>query len=355
MSDRKDSVFQLSLTEIAFTIIFLLLLLLGYMVAKEQGERRRLEQRVAQLASDEATAQAIKDARSQLESAFAASGGQSTDDVITRLVDASRLRSENASQQRQIVDLDARLTALQELRNELARDVSAVRPDLRGETIERILAVVRLLEKSEQDLAGKDSPKSIDANLLVERLNEALAISSLVAREIPPEETAGARLDAVREALQLLEQSREGAFDERSIESTHRENVNLKGQLAFLRNRLAARGGRDYPPCWADETTGKVQFLLNVTASEQRIEIQPAWPSERDSDARAIPGVVDLASSESLSHKEFVRGVQGVFAMSEKQGCRHYVQFRSDIPDAVASDRARLMVENYFYKLELRR
>lgn len=355
MSDRKDSVFQLSLTEIAFTIIFILLLLLGYMVAKEQAERRRLEQQVSKLTSEAASAQAIKDARREFETAIAASGGLASDDVITRLVEASRLRSESRSQQRRIADLDARLTALQDLRNELAREISAVRSDLREDTIERILAVVSSLEKSEHDEEGKASSKSEEVNLLAEKLNEALAISSLVASEIPSEDGATTRLDAVREALQLLQQSRQAALEGPSIESTQRENVNLKGQLAFLRNRLAARGGRDFPPCWADEKTGKVQFIFNVVATEQRIGIRPAWPSERDSDARSIPGVDALAAAEEMSHKEFVEGVQGVFALSEKQGCRHYVQFRSDISDAVASDRTRLMVENYFYKLELRR
>lgn len=145
MSDRKDSVFQLSLTEIAFTIIFILLLLLGYMVAKEQAERRRLEQQVSKLTSEAASAQAIKDARREFETAIAASGGLASDDVITRLVEASRLRSESRSQQRRIADLDARLTALQDLRNELAREISAVRSDLREDTIERILAVVSSL------------------------------------------------------------------------------------------------------------------------------------------------------------------------------------------------------------------
>ena len=43
MAQQNDQVFQLSLTEIAFTITFLLLLLLGYLVFKEQTERLAAE------------------------------------------------------------------------------------------------------------------------------------------------------------------------------------------------------------------------------------------------------------------------------------------------------------------------
>ena len=49
--------------------------------------------------------------------------------------------------------------------------------------------------------------------------------------------------------------------------------------------------------------------------------------------------------------------MQGVFdwSRSQKPECRHYVALRSTIADAVQSDRARLMVERFFYKSEVPR
>ena len=66
-----------------------------------------------------------------------------------------------------------------------------------------------------------------------------------------------------------------------------------------------------------------------------------------------MAGVLDGAHS----YQDFVSKIQGVFNWSRKQDpeCRHYVLLRSSISDAVQSDRARLMVENYFYKVEARR
>jgi hypothetical protein len=57
------------------------------------------------------------------------------------------------------------------------------------------------------------------------------------------------------------------------------------------------------------------------------------------------------------SNLTFVSLIQGIFNWSKSQDpeCRHYVQLKSSISDAVQSDRARLMVENYFYKTEVRR
>ena len=63
-----------------------------------------------------------------------------------------------------------------------------------------------------------------------------------------------------------------------------KDNADLRGQIAFLKHRLDARGGRDFPPCWADET-GKVQFLFALEARSDSITIVPGWPESREESA----------------------------------------------------------------------
>ena len=134
-----------------------------------------------------------------------------------------------------------------------------------------------------------------------------------------------------------------------------KENADLRGQVAFLKNKLDARGGRDWPPCWADED-GKVEFLFSVDLRSDTVAVSAAWPAKREADAKALPGVGELLAGP-LSYQDFQASVQGVFEWSKRHDpqCRHYVYLRSSIGDAIQSDRARLMVENYFYKAEVRR
>lgn len=99
-----------------------------------------------------------------------------------------------------------------------------------------------------------------------------------------------------------------------------------------------------------------MEFLYAIELRSDSVVVTPAWPAKRDADAKALPGLTTtLAAPHPYSN--FVSAIQGVFNWSKAQDpeCRHYVQLKSSIPDAVQSDRARLMVENYFYKVEARR
>lgn len=115
------------------------------------------------------------------------------------------------------------------------------------------------------------------------------------------------------------------------------------------------KGTGQYPPCWADES-GKVEFLFAIELRSDSVVVTPAWPARREADAKALPEISTVLA-EAHSYSNFVSVIKGVFNWSKAQDpeCRHYVQLKSSIPDAVQSDRARLMVENYFYKVEARR
>jgi hypothetical protein len=195
------------------------------------------------------------------------------------------------------------------------------------------------------------STKQLSAEEVRKRARQSIEGNEAIRRELQRalgREVARGRED---EALRRL-------IDASGVTKTEvlaKENADLRGQVMFLRNRLEARGGRDYPPCWADES-GKVEFLASIDLRPDAIVVAPAWPAKREADAKALPGIQELLDG-SHTFAEFQSRVSGVFDWSRKQDpqCRHYVQLRSNISDAVQSDRARLMVENYFYKVELRR
>lgn len=165
----------------------------------------------------------------------------------------------------------------------------------------------------------------------------------------------GQEAQAVREIVDVAKNYKDLGKSGVSPDVVKKENADLRGQVAFLKNRLDARGGRDYPPCWADEKSGKVEFLFTIELRPDNVSVVPAWPPGREADARALPGIANVLSGSPHSNSSFVSHIQEIFGKSQALQCRHYVQLKSVIPDAVQSDRARLMVEYYFYKTEMRR
>ena len=411
MAQRNDQVFQLSLTEIAFTIAFILLLLLGYLVVKEQSERIAAEAALAKVQSVERVTAALDASRSKLVETLQGAGVGNPDEVITKLIAVEDVRAERDRLKKQVDDLDAKLTALEELRKQLEKAAQATRPDITRDEISTALAlqeqVRRAFEDAEAPLpplaqqsasqpAGKaskavstagtqtsapiaaseakasksaemlSSPEAVSRASKAQRSSETLEmlmqaiaatgelkrqLKAQLNKELTPGQEGQTVRDVVRAAKGYAELAKAGV----NPEQIKKENSDLRGQVAFLKNRLNARGGRDYPPCWADET-GKVEFLFSVEVRPDSVVVNPAWPPRREAVARVLPGMGEVLAGPH-SNSTFVSRIQGIFSWSKSQDpeCRHYVQLKSSISDAVQSDRARLMVENYFYKTEVRR
>lgn len=361
MAQRNDQIFQLSLTEIAFCIVFILLLLLGYLVIKEQEERKRAEETLAQLRSAEVLKQQLDNARAALVTELANAGKASPDDVIAKLVEAQKLREERDMLQKQVEDLDAKLTALTELK-QLIEQSAGDKSEIAKSELTNALALQAAVRKELSEPKANPSRKIGDpseATSSLDAVKQAIATTKVLRAELksklglePNMLTEKQAVVNIVAAAKSFGQMTQGGVTPGGLQ---KENSDLRGQVAFLKKRLDARGGRDYPPCWADES-GKVEFLYAIELRADSVVVTPAWPANRDADAKGLPGL-SATLAEPHPYSKFVSAIQGVFNWSKAQTteCRHYVQLKSLIPDAVQSDRARLMVENYFYKVEVRR
>ena len=69
----------------------------------------------------------------------------------------------------------------------------------------------------------------------------------------------------------------------------------------------------------------------------------------------ALPGITELMANTTRTYESFTQAAKPVSDLGTQKECKHYVRFVSQIQDAVTSDRRRLMVENLFYKVEVRR
>lgn len=356
---RNDNIFQLSLTELAFTIIFILLLLLGFVVFQEQKARKELEQELANSQSAERAADALVQARERLREALFQAQASKPDEVISRLVASADVSGERDRYKAKLEDLDAKLTALEEIQKKVDSAAEASKLDV---TKAEVLSSLALQSAVRKEIEAAEIGKPVGAKdkaTVLQQTKDALALSQALRKEVEAqfgkEITAGDTQKSIAEFIQNAKRFAELVQGGVKPESIRKENADLRGQVAFLKHRLDARGGRDYPPCWADES-GKVEFLFAIELKDDSVVVTPAWPSKREADARALPDI-QRALEAPFAHSEFASRVLGVFGWSKKQNpeCRHYVQLRSTISEAVRSDRARLVVENYFYKVEQRR
>ncbi len=378
MSQRNDQVFQLSLTEIAFTIAFILLLLLGYLVFKEQSDRKAAEEALQQVQGLERAKAAFEQAKAGLSASLQNAGVPNPDEVISRLVAADEARAEHDRLKTQVDDLNAKLTALTELQKLVESATDSGRQGVAASEVMSALAlqseVRNALDSASQPDKSSDAPsapaptppkqlgeaeKSKRDKEAAARVRQAIrtdtAFRQQVKDQLRVDVKPGQEPQTVAEVVQAAKRYGELAHAGLSPDVIRKENADLRGQVAFLKNKLDARGGRDWPPCWADED-GKVEFLFSVDLRSDTVAVSAAWPAKREADAKALPGVGELLAGP-LSYQDFQASVQGVFEWSKRHDpqCRHYVYLRSSIGDAIQSDRARLMVENYFYKAEVRR
>ncbi|SDZ14167.1 hypothetical protein [Nitrosomonas sp. Nm58] len=323
MAKRNDQVFQLSLTEIAFTVTFILLLLLGFIANREFNDKKIAEEKLAQLISIQEAEIALNEIKAVIEEQIVNVGSADVDKFILTLLDNKKIESERDALKKQVENLNVELSALTELRDHLSKATKLESSNVK-EAIESALVLSSELRHQVKAQMNRDISVGDETKTLQELVEKAKQYDAL--------EYSGVAVDQVK-----------------------KENTDLKGQVIFLTNRLNARGGRDFPPCWADESTGKVQTLFALDLKSDTVEVKPGWPDVRANDAKMIPNVSEMISDSPMSYASFQKSVQSIFKQSKDLNCRHYVLLKSSISDATQSDRMRLMVENYFYKVEVRR
>jgi polyhydroxyalkanoate synthesis regulator phasin len=159
----NDQIFQLSLTEIAFMLAFLLLLLLGWMLFHADEHMRQLEQALLQAGDITAERQLLDTARAQLEKKLSEAGAK-PEDIISSLVSESKLVQERDALKKRVDDLDKQLSALTEVKNTL--ETAGKGPgasDVVQKEINDALALKAKLELEQQLKSQAESGKAASA------------------------------------------------------------------------------------------------------------------------------------------------------------------------------------------------
>lgn len=258
MANPHDQVFQLSLTEIAFTLVFILLLLMGWMIHEADTRQAELETIITEAGEAQARQSRLQDAKRALE-----------------------------------IEALAGLAFKKEVARQMHEQLGKGYPD------------------GDEAALAKDLVAAVKE---VQTLRDVVAGPSVLAAE----------------------------------------NSDLRGQVAFLKGKLEAHGGRDYPPCWADEATGRVEYLFAIEILPEGLKISRSWPAKRQANAEALPQIEKLTAARTHRLAEFNTLMQGIDRVSKEKNCRHYVTIKNRVNDLELFNRYRYGIENYFYKFEVR-
>lgn len=383
VSKRSDQIFQLSLTEIAFTISFILLLLLGYLVMRESEAKKNAEKALAMVHDLGVAQRAFDDASTRLKEGLIGAGATNPDEIISRLITDAEGASERDRLKVQVKDLEAQISALAEVK-QLVADVT--KEAGKKEIVARVLSALALQADAEKAIeAAKNdastpitqptsAPPAItedttasDSNARTRRAEEtrakvqrSLQLAAAVDRALREAGAkpfpAGSDAETVAGMVRAAQSFRELEGSGKGVDAVLKENADLRGQMAHMRNRFKAVGrGLDHPPCWADEA-GNIEYLFNVELRQGVSIVTPAWPEHRRQDAEKLPGIAELTAAP-VNTERFRAASRPILDISKRQDpeCRHFVILNNVIETRREADQARWMVEEFFYKREARR
>lgn len=305
---KDDNVFQVSLTEIAFTLVFLMLLLLG----------TRLIGMVKEINSQK--------------------------DLL-------------AEQQAAIDQKDRELKTLREL-SSLG---GLCRPDPEDpiEPMMPCIKCVAVQSKISKDEASKTLELGTYLRELWRQSNDKETIDeffkkvSLAAEKL----SEGHALVTNDEQLKVLEEAEKALTQMAALRSDNEALKSDNSELLTQNNYFKRRVGMDDPPCWLAQNSYRPEYLFSVHINaDGTYLVKPNWPESRAQEAMQIPGVKEMIERQVLSKSDFSRFGMMILkhAQSQKpQACRYFVTMQSDIPDRKTADLARLKLEEYFYKYEI--
>jgi Tfp pilus assembly major pilin PilA len=116
---------------------------------------------------------------------------------------------------------------------------------------------------------------------------------------------------------------------------------------------ILAEGGRglgrgaSYPPCWAIGT--RAEYIFAVTIHESGLTVEDIAPQQWRHEMPKLQ-LERVRYGPSMALDEFLSATRPLFAVSQKENCRHYVQITDAAQSKDAFKKQLLGVERHFYK-----
>jgi hypothetical protein len=352
MYKGSDVVFRLSLTEIAFILVFILLVVLGGVFAEAELKRTEAlaHPQHAQPAAPAMASEDFEALRRELQTQLT-DAGANADDVIRRLLDKSRADAQVSALNARVLELNAQLTALTSIKEFLTQ--AGKTPSLDGTTEEALISSLELRALLDRQIraaaeaeTGKAAPRQLDERAVAAQAKTAIEfwyqLRAVLEKEFGKDLVPG---QEAKWAQWLIEgQGPKTPGD--------KETALLRAQLAFVRSRLETYGDNASLPCWFD-AAGKVQFLLVLELRPGNVLVTPAWPPEREADARAVAGIEPLLrASGPIPYDRFTERARNIMERNKSQ-CLYSVQVKDSIRGGMRSEKVHQQLETFFHTVSV--
>lgn len=296
-SYRRGLVLGFTLAEIVVLVIFLLLMALATLLARKEEE---LAERTRELERAEARAAG---AMTELQRVVEALGGRDAFDDNFKVLVESR------------------------------EAIEALRAEKRAleEQIARLIDIEGMLAST-----GSESSEALETFIA-----DAAAGRTLREAQAETNLAGAAPFDVVALALRA--------------DASAREASTLKGQVQNLRNRLSAGGrGTEYPPCWAEPETGRIEYIFDVALSAQGFVVRERELPHRSDDRKELP-LGRVTTGQRIDAATFLEQFEPLYAWSVQHECRFFVRaFDQTGPtEKEIYKRQMRVLESRFYKYEV--
>lgn len=304
-SYRRGLVLGLTMAEVVVLLIFVLLLVLGGLFARQAMEVEQTRQRLTLL----------QGARAEL-ARISAELGRDPQTVIQELAKAEEVR-------RRLVLVEQEADQLREFKEALEAERPADMPDRPLPELFRELVLIR---------------------------------DAIVEAEMPPEPTKLAEeLASAADAQRALD-----VFKDQGVAGVAKENErllrearNLKAQNASLRQQIGP--GLDHPPCWATPE-GKAEYIFDVALTGGGLILRERHLPHRVADREELP-LSGIVLEQQLTPRRFLAMTKSLYEWSVEKECRFVVR-AFDLTEPSDKDgykRHMNALEGRFYKYEERR
>jgi len=368
LANKNDMVFPVSLSEIAFILVFVLMLLLGYMLMQERQSKEQAQAKLAkvhQAQSAEAATQAMQWAQQHLTEALKAGGVSNPAEVVQIAVRSGETTAERDRLREEVLDLTKKLVALEELRSKIEQAGKSKYDQVTREQLEQAMALQQEVEKLANEVPKKpENPnlpkKPLEPQQAIERVKQAIAATNELRTQAKDklgiDIKPGQEPQVVRDVVEGARIAAAASTDNNFSEAMRSDNEKLKSQVAFYEKRDKLRG-LDHPPCWMDKNS-KIEYIFNVQTTSAGFVVTRGWAANRELDAKATQGFDTIVANSGLpmNAEQFAQSAKHYLNYGKKQSpeCRHFVYLSSTIAEADRRDSARRMVSSFFYILERR-
>jgi len=142
-----------------------------------------------------------------------------------------------------------------------------------------------------------------------------------------------------------------GTLASREQQAQSEANI-YRGQTKNLEEKISKLGGgTEMPACWADPTSGRIEYIFDVALRNDGILVHNNHLPSRVPDEKLLP-LASLTFDKQINDDDFEDETSSLYSWSKEHGCRFFVRVFDETGNEQKETYKRRLnaVEGHFYK-----